>query len=99
MAATFSGEGNTGRIGQWLNVTNRYLGLKFKIDGKFHYGWARVSVQLPGSFLIDTTLTGYAYETVPGKAIEAGQTAGQTDKSSMGLGRLALGAGAGASKR
>jgi hypothetical protein len=39
MAATFSGEGNRGRIGQWLNVTNRYLELKFKIDGKFRYGW------------------------------------------------------------
>jgi hypothetical protein len=84
MAATFSGEGNTGRIGQWLNVNNRYLGLKFKIAGKTHYGWARLTVQLPGNYLIDTTLTGYAYETVAGKAIRAGQTAGEADAAVVG---------------
>jgi hypothetical protein len=32
--------------GPWNNVTNRYLGLKFKIDGKFHYGWARLNVEV-----------------------------------------------------
>jgi len=26
--------------GHWTNVKDRYLGLKFKINGKFHYGWA-----------------------------------------------------------
>jgi hypothetical protein len=81
MAATFSGEGNTGRIGQWLNVNNRYLGLKFKIAGKTHYGWARLTVQLPGNYLIGATLTGYAYETVAGKAIRAGETAGEVNDS------------------
>lgn len=25
--------------GKWVNVNNRYLGLKFKIKGKAHYGW------------------------------------------------------------
>ena len=83
MAATFSGEGNTGRIGPWLNVTNRYLGLKFKIAGKIHYGWARLTVQLPGNFQIGATLTGYAFETVAGKAIRAGQTAGETDDGAV----------------
>jgi hypothetical protein len=32
--------------GAWNDVTNRYLGLKFKIDGKFHYGWARLNVEV-----------------------------------------------------
>ena len=30
--------------GPWKNVTNRYLGLKFRVNGKIHYGWARLSV-------------------------------------------------------
>ena len=49
--------------GQWVNVTSRYLGLRFQIDGKIHYGWARLSVQTEGS-KITATLTGYAYETI-----------------------------------
>lgn len=81
--------------GLWKNVTNRYLGFKFKIHGKAHYGWARLTVRVPSQFVINATLTGYAYETVPGKSIQAGQTtdagADATDGSAMSLGRLALG--------
>jgi len=61
--------------GHWVNVTNRYLGLKFKIHGKTHYGWARLSVQWV-NFSFSATLTGYAYETVPNKPIIAGKTKG-----------------------
>jgi hypothetical protein len=61
--------------GKWVNVHDRYLGLKFKIQGKPHYGWARLSVQ---NKLLDITgtLTGYAYETVANRPIRAGQTKG-----------------------
>jgi hypothetical protein len=52
--------------GQWVNVANRYLGLKFLIKGKIHYGWARLSVKVQGH-AITATLTGYAYETIPNK--------------------------------
>jgi hypothetical protein len=65
------------------NVTSRYLGLKFEVDGKTHYGWARLTVQLPGNYLINATLTGYAYETVPDKGILAGQTAGGADAAAV----------------
>ena len=63
--------------GQWVNggkgVKNRYLGLKFKIKGRFHFGWARLTVTTTkGGFTV--TLTGYAYETTAGKPIKAGQT-------------------------
>jgi len=66
--------------GSWVNVKNRYAGLQFKIAGKVHYGWARFSVQVSNRSSITATLTGYAYETIPGKPIRAGQTnsAGQT---------------------
>jgi len=60
-------------LGDWINVKNRYLGLKFKINGKFHYGWARLNAQV-GHRSIAGTLTGYAYETVANRSIRAGQT-------------------------
>jgi hypothetical protein len=93
MVATWESDLGGGPAGQWLNVTNRYLGLKFKVDGKTHYGWARLTVQLTGNFLINATLTGFAYETVPGKSIRAGQTVGEAGDTTASLGSLALGAG------
>ena len=71
--------GKTFLGGPWANVTNRYLGLKFQIDGKTHYGWARLSVRVKSSLQITATLTSYAYETIPNKPILAGQTAGKAD--------------------
>ncbi len=59
--------------GDWGNVSNRYLGLKFKIKGETHYGWARLNVQI-GHTTITGTLTGYAYETVANRSIPAGET-------------------------
>ena len=64
-------EPSCGSTGQWKNVNRRYLGLKFQIDGKTHYGWARLNVSG-----FTGTLTGYAYETVANKSIRAGQTSG-----------------------
>jgi hypothetical protein len=60
--------------GSWINVKNRYLGVMFKINGKTHYGWARLSVQVPQELQVTATLTGFAYETVPNKPIIAGNT-------------------------
>lgn len=94
---TYSGSVRTSS-GPWKNVKNRYLGLKFQIHGKTHYGWARLSVTVHarGVYGISALLTGYAYETIPGKSIRAGQTK-ETEKieaGSISLGRLALGAAA-----
>lgn len=59
--------------GSWIDAQERYLGLAFSIDGQTHYGWARLSSQVKGRCHSSVLLTGYAYETVPGKPIEAGQ--------------------------
>ena len=59
-------------FGPWLKVKQAYLGLKFVIKGKTHFGWARVKLSID-SISITATLTGYAYETIPGEAIKAGQ--------------------------
>ena len=64
------------KFGRWLNVKNRYLGVRFRIDGKDHYGWARLSVRVRG-YDITATLTGYAYETVPNRIIVAGPSIGR----------------------
>jgi hypothetical protein len=62
-------------FGDWANAKNRYLELKFVIDGRIHYGWARLTVP----FYIHgdpVMLTGYAYETTPNTPIIAGHTSG-----------------------
>lgn len=71
-------------FGAWVNggkgVKTRYLGVKFKINGRFHFGWARLTVTTQAKSFA-ATLTGFAYETIPGKAITAGQTKGPDDIS------------------
>jgi hypothetical protein len=65
--------------GKGNGVKDRYLGLKFVVHGKVHYGWARLSVTLGHHRQYDdvsATLTGYAYETIPNKPIVAGQITG-----------------------
>jgi len=61
-------------FGPWVNVQNRYLGVEVPIDGVTHYGWIRLSSTI-GKYRVSAfTLTGYAYETVAGQPIKAGQT-------------------------
>jgi hypothetical protein len=67
--------GVTSFQGNWVNVKSRYLGLKFLIKGKVHYGWARLSVSISPNH-VQATLTGYAYETVANKPIIAGKKEG-----------------------
>ncbi|MGA7751706.1 MAG: hypothetical protein WCB05_02710 [Candidatus Sulfotelmatobacter sp.] len=68
-----------GYDGNWYLVSNRYLGVKFLIGGKTHYGWIRLSVNVPGNF--SSTITAYAYETVANKTVQAGETSNAADDS------------------
>jgi hypothetical protein len=91
----------SGASGPWANATDRYLGLKFAINGQTHYGWARLTVDMMKN---SATLTGYAYETVADKPILIGngpiKAAGAPAATTLvapttepgALGRLALGA-------
>jgi len=90
---------DTGWFGPWFNggrgVKHRYLGLKFKIKGRFHFGWARMSVTIDHTYFT-AILTGYAYETIPGKGIIAGKTKGPDvitlpAKTAGTLGHLGMG--------
>jgi hypothetical protein len=84
--------GSTTFKGPWANsgkgLKDHYLGFKFYVNGKAHFGWARLSVK-PKS--ISATLTGYAYETVPNKAIATGDTKGPDTVHPGTLGSLAQG--------
>jgi hypothetical protein len=73
----WASSGGGGSTGRWKNADDRYLGVKFSIKGNIHYGWVRLSVSRPSR--IDAVITGYAYETIPGKAIIAGRTKGPND--------------------
>jgi hypothetical protein len=63
-AACNSGEG------LWNHyITDQYLGLKFISNGKVYYGWARLRYTNP----ISLTLKDYAFNSVAGQQILAGQ--------------------------
>ena len=73
--------GGGGSTGKWGNAHNRYLGVKFSIKGKTHYGWVRLSVSRPSG--IDALITGYAYETIPNKTIIAGHIKARNEVSAI----------------
>jgi hypothetical protein len=102
--------GRTASYCPWLKVNGKkqaYLGLKFSVKGKIHFGWARFGNIQPGR-KPTAELTGYAYETTANKSIIAGQTKGRYDVAAEApnasvpepasehatLGMLALGASA-----
>jgi hypothetical protein len=80
-------------MGPWIGVQDRYLGFEFYIEGQKHFGWARIAVD---QFGFDHTgrVLGYAYESIPGKPIIAGDEgkAANISLESGTLGALALGA-------
>lgn len=99
--------------GPWSRIKTRFLGVQFQINGETHFGWIRLSVKFrkggpPKDRAWEVNLSGFAYETVPGKPITAGQTrendeTGESASSSSNgthlvsdgastLGHLALGA-------
>lgn len=85
--------------GPFANTGEHFLGLKFNVNGETHYGWAllRAGAGAVGNHpTIRATLLGYAYDSVAGQPVTAGQGIGQGVRSeaipqSGSLGMLALG--------
>ncbi len=73
--------------GPWEDKGHRYLGLRFMINGEVHYGWARLNEGCKKGYYQTAKLTGYAYETVPDQALEAGQK--KEGKGDLGAENLA----------
>ena len=73
--------GGTSHCAWWKKLGSHYVGLKFHIQGKIHYGWARVKVESYPHYA--ATLTGYAYETITNQAIITGKTKGADEIGSF----------------
>jgi hypothetical protein len=90
-----SGHGSYSTGGPWAgNSPNQYLGVRFLIDGETHYGWIRMTVYTSVNE-VSTTITGYAYNTVPNQSLKAGEGTEQPEAASTrpaSLGLLAMGA-------
>lgn len=63
-----------GSYGNWTSdVTDKYLGLRFNVDGSTHYGWMRLDVVAnAGGF----TVKDYAYNSVADEGLLAGEMPG-----------------------
>ena len=94
--------------GKWGgNHPNRFLGVKFKINGQTHYGWIRITVTTVAAAVqspsMTVTITEYGYETIANKSLGAGlaSTDAADDEAQAiankpgnpSLGMLALGSG------
>lgn len=91
MVAASENPGGQGMVGNWKDVQDRYLGIKFQINGETHYGWARFTthVNLGSRISIVAELNGYAYETVPNPPI---RTRVKSDAAGAGSRPAAFGA-------
>ena len=56
--------------GEWLGKKDKYLGLKFIINGKYHYAWLRISHTAGEAKL---AIMDYAYAKEAGKEILSGE--------------------------
>ncbi|MEQ8472811.1 MAG: hypothetical protein RIC35_16585 [Marinoscillum sp.] len=56
--------------GSWQANTEGYLGVSFKINGEYHYGWIKLLADIEHEEIL---VQEYAYNTVPGASIMTGQ--------------------------
>jgi hypothetical protein len=89
-----------GYKGKWKNAADKFLGVRFDINGQAHFGWAEFDVSVD-RLNFSATLLGYAYDTVANQGLRAGQTsapgapAATPEPATLGLlalGSVALGA-------
>jgi len=76
-----------GRRGHFWGTSDRYLGVKFAINGEVHYGWIgfrKVNLRFIA------VLGGWAYETVPNTPIRAGEEGGESDFEALLSGEPAV---------
>jgi len=61
--------GESGCLYDWKGKDNSYVGLRFIINGKTHFGWARLDVRSSTEWVIKD----YAYNAIPDEPILSGQ--------------------------
>ncbi len=65
----FGSQINSGSRGPWLNVTDKYLGLKLRVGNMSYYGWARLDMPSGANRF---TIKDYAYEDLADEPIVTG---------------------------
>lgn len=70
---------NSNGAGPWVNAMDKYIGLRFKKNGNWYYGWARLDIDATPTYY---TLKDAAYHAGAGQAILAGEK-GTTGISSI----------------
>ncbi len=66
---------DSGEFGNWTGIQeDKYLGIKFEIDNNFHYGWILLSTIIHDYDDMEFTVKGFAYNSVVGEGIKAGDT-------------------------
>lgn len=56
--------------GNWINVVDKYIGVRVKKNGNYYYGWIRMDVDATPTFV---KIKDYCVKTSPNSAISAGQ--------------------------
>ncbi len=65
----------------WPDGFNRYLGLKFNINGDVHYGWAKIKISTD---YVAFTISEYAYNATAGEPINSGITSIEDPSTTLG---------------
>jgi len=64
---------NDGEYGNWTGTQeDKYLGIKFEIGSKFHYGWIHLTTHQYSYTEMDFTIKGFAFNSVANEEILAG---------------------------
>lgn len=72
-----------GSYGNWLNATDKYLGVRFLVGTNVHYGWIRFSISCSTTG-VSCTYKDFAFNTVAEQQILAGtQTVGLEDATTL----------------
>lgn len=58
-----------GFLGNWIDVKGKYIAIRSKKDNQWYYGWAKMDVDLAPTYFV---IYDYAYNSVPGASIKAG---------------------------
>jgi hypothetical protein len=70
---------SSGEYGNWTGVQeDKYLGIKFEIDGNFHFGWIKLTTIIYAYDNMEFTVKAYAYNTIANEGILAGDTGLET---------------------
>jgi hypothetical protein len=85
LARAVNCKGLPGASHPFANTNDRFLGLKFTLNGQVYYGWAGFSVVTADGerVTVTATLTAYAYETEPNTPIYAGQSSDSPRESRL----------------